>query len=509
MINFYKALLLATIFIIVNGCSSSRSASYFSSNKKIEHGILDFHNSLKIDEYINAFKQENIIVPKSEDVVFSSDFFQKSISSIHNKSLLQIAIKTRKENDKEKEELLGISLVLDISGSMFTDNKNEDSIESIKNAILEFREGTEFSLVLFNSSSELYIPPIVISNKNRKDIIEKVKNIEFGGGTNIEDGLVLGYKAMSEFKNENSRLILITDGISNVGITNPEEIAKKAKVEFIKGGRISTIGLGYDVDENLLRKIAKKGNGFYYFSDNAKTLTKYLREDLTSFIKPCLYDVVLNIEENKGYKVLDVYGYTEYKNKDNQYNIDIGELNVDDWRIFIVEIEKIKKITTEKEIPVVAKLTYKLKPKDKLNELVVKSSVNWNSKSKNNINNINEKVARNAVIFSNAIALQEISKLYNEGKYSEAKGISETQRKNIEIYTSISNDNELIPEITKFNSIENILNKDTKNPEKPNSERPVEKKNLNKFIKDAMVSYSLIQPGPWSIILILFAENIM
>lgn len=508
MKKIFKILLLATTFIIVSECSSSRSASYYSSNKKIEHGILDFDKTLKVDEYVNAFKQDSILVPKNKDVVFYSEFFQKSISTIHNKSLLQIAIKTRKENDEEKEELIGISLVLDISGSMLSDKKNEDSIESIKKAVLEFREGTEFSLVLFNNSSELYISPIRISNKNRKDIIEKIENIEFGGGTNIEDGLVLGYKAMSEFKNKNSRLVLITDGISNVGITNPEDIAKKAKVEFIKGARISTIGLGYDVDENLLRKIAKEGNGFYYFSDNAKTLTKYLREDLNSLIKPCLYDVVLNIEGNKGFKVLDVYGYSEYKNKDDQYNIDIGELNVDDWRIFIVEIEKFKKDSTNKEIPVLAKLSYRQKPLEKFKVIDIRKSINWNSTSKNSIDNINEKVARNAVIFSNALALQKISKLYNEGKYSDAKGISETQRRNIEIYTSISNDNELIPEIKKFNDIESIINNKSTDLEQPKKAERVKKSDLNQFIKDGLVTYSLIQPGPWSIVLILFAESI-
>jgi Ca-activated chloride channel family protein len=506
MIKIYKILLIIVFVIGLNGCSSSKSASYYSSNKKIEHGILDFDKSLRVDEYINAFNQDEIQVPKNEDIVFSSDFFQKSIHPDHNKTLLQIAVKTRKATTDDKNSSLGISIVLDISGSMFSDSKDKDSIESLKKAVWEFPDGTEFSLILFNHSANLYISPIKISNKNRKEIVEKIENIEFGGGTNIEEGLVLGYKAMSSFKNKDSRLLLITDGISNVGVTNPEDIAKKAEVEYKKGARISTIGLGHDVDEILLRKIAKEGKGFYYFSDNAKTLTKYLRDDLSSIVKTSAYDVVIEIEGNAGYKVIDVYGYSEHKNLDNQFKIDIGELNVDDWRIFIVEIEKFKKKSTNNEIPILSKLRYRNKPKGKLNELMLKNNINWNSLSTSN--NINEKVARNSVIFSNALALQEISKLYNDGKYTEAKQISETQRNNIEIYISLSNDSELVPEIEKFINVENIINKRINISEVSKSEKRVKKNELKQFIKEAMLTYSVVQPGPWSIVLILFAQSL-
>ena len=471
-------------------------------------GVLDFDKTLRVDEYVNAFRQDSLQNPENEDLLLSTEFFQKKIHSNQNKTLMQVAIKTRKEDKDETKERLGICIVLDISGSMYTDHKHTDSIQALKNSLLELKEGNEFSLVLFNDSATIHIPPTRITNENRKKLVQRMEEVQFGGGTNIEDGLVLGYKAMSKFQNKNSRLILITDGVSNVGVTDPKDISKKAKVEFLKGSRISTVGLGYDVDEAVLRKIAQEGKGFYYFANDAKVLTKLLREDLTSLVKPAVFDVSLQLQANAGYNILDVYGYNEYKNKDKNYSIPIGELNVDDWRILIVEVEKFKTQTTNQEIPISVLLNFRKTPKGKKITQKIDPKIDWNYVGEKSEENINEKVARNSILFANAIALQEISKLYNQSQFENAKRITDTQLNNLVAYSQLYHTNELDSETERFHKVKEIILERT-NPEIESlQERTPQNQQWKKVIKTAMQTVSLVQPGPWSVLLNLLAENI-
>ncbi len=67
--------------------------------------------------------------------------------------------------------------------------------------------------------------------------------------------------------------------------------------------------LGHYVDQKILRKIAEAGNGHFYFAENSKVLTKYLREDLKITVIPVARDISLNLELKKGYVFENIYGY--------------------------------------------------------------------------------------------------------------------------------------------------------------------------------------------------------
>ena len=158
---------------------------------------------------------------------------------------------------------------------------------------------------------------------------------------NIEEGLIGGYAQMAKFpEGIFSRLVLLTDGKSNVGVTNPRELAKLAESEYREGARISTIGLGHDVDERVLRKIAEDGSGDFYFADKAETLAKFLREELRSMLIPVARGAKLRLSAVEGARIRRVYGYENApRDESGAIVIDIGDLDVDNWRILMVEME--------------------------------------------------------------------------------------------------------------------------------------------------------------------------
>lgn len=85
-------------------------------------------------------------------------------------------------------------------------------------------------------------------------------------------------------------------------------MAQKLQIEYVEGARISTIGIGFDVDQGLLRNIAKQGNGHFYFLDSSDRLADIMREDLTSLVVPALKDINLDITTYTDFDILNAYG---------------------------------------------------------------------------------------------------------------------------------------------------------------------------------------------------------
>src|SRR6185369_16249322 len=87
------------------------------------------------------------------------------------------------------------------------------------------------------------------------------------GSTNLHSGLMLGYaEAKKHFRaGATNRVILLTDGIANTGVVEPERIAAESSEFNGQGIDLSTIGVGLDLNNDLLRTLARSGRGLYHF----------------------------------------------------------------------------------------------------------------------------------------------------------------------------------------------------------------------------------------------------
>ncbi len=484
---------LFTLFCIF-GCTSSQTASYRYTQKQIEHGDLDFESRLRVNEYINAFPQEDLAKPKKgEDLAVQIDYFSDSLPKSKSTTLAQIAIRTRVANVSERAKKFGISLVLDNSGSMKEDDKFQDALNATLAMVAELSEGTEFALIVFSNVARVVIKPTIITRQSRETIKDTIQQLSTEGGTNIEAGLVLGYKTMAKFSKEaQSRLLLLTDGQSNVGVTDPKELAKEADVQYLEGARISTVGLGFDVDEQLLRTIAEKGRGAYYFAENAAALKTFFRKDIESLMIPIAKDVRLAVKAGSESIIKKVYGY-EPPISNNSISIDVGELNSDDWRIVIVEIEgKANSVTVEATAsyrPISAKTTMTKKVAKKI-------VVGGQKKAK-----INKVVARNAVIFSNAMTLIEVSKLDKARKYKEAEDIVTIQLANLEVVRSLDKSSELKKEADNLLQVKQILQAKQGKEKGESLQLSTQPSDLKPLVQTAAKLAKMCVPGPWAFII--------
>ena len=150
-----------------------------------------------------------------------------------------------------------------------------------------------------------------VTEANRSRITSVVKKIRAGGGTNLGAGLRAGMGALaSRSRHTNSaKVILISDGLANKGLTDVAALAKIAAGAVKKEFAVSTVGVGIEFNEHLMTAIADSGTGRYYYLENPAAFAEVFQEEFYSTRTAALTAVRIHIPATGGITLIDVAGY--------------------------------------------------------------------------------------------------------------------------------------------------------------------------------------------------------
>ncbi len=150
----------------------------------------------------------------------------------------------------EKIEVNDIIFVVDVSRSMLAIDFPPNRLEVARKKILEFVElgPTDRIGIIIFSERAFTLLPLSTDLKLIKEMVAEIKVGFLGNGTNIGDALGLGVARASQSMTKNKVIILLTDGVSNVGSMTPLMAAKEAKEQGVK---VYTIGIGGAEGANL------------------------------------------------------------------------------------------------------------------------------------------------------------------------------------------------------------------------------------------------------------------
>jgi Ca-activated chloride channel family protein len=195
-------------------------------------------------------------------------------------------------------EGIDIILATDISSSMLAEDLKPNRIEAAKEVAVQFinsRPDDRIGLVVFSGESFTQCP----LTSNHALLINLFNEIGVGmidDGTAIGDGLATAVNRLKESKAKSKVIILLTDGVSNMGYIDPQSAAEIAE---LYGIRIYTIGVGtmgtalfpvrtqfgiqyqrmeVKIDEALLQKISALTNGKYFRATNKQKLQEVYKE---------------------------------------------------------------------------------------------------------------------------------------------------------------------------------------------------------------------------------------
>lgn len=200
---------------------------------------------------------------------------------------------------------LNLSLVLDRSGSM----EGEKMIRAREAAMFcvdQMLPTDRLSVVTFDDRIEVLFPSEPVTNKESMKGL--IAHVVARGSTALHEAWVRGGLSVSERMLDQgiNRVVLITDGQANVGITNTDEIVTQAMGLYQRGVSTSTIGIGADFNEDLLMPMAQSGGGNAWHVVEPDDMQRIFQVELEGLIAQFAHTVSLSLVPADGVRIVDV-----------------------------------------------------------------------------------------------------------------------------------------------------------------------------------------------------------
>ena len=187
--------------------------------------------------------------------------------------------------------------VLDYSGSM--QGKYASLIEGVNNGLSKLNQNDRFRIVLFNNNAkELTNGYTLATPDNVSRLTQTIESTKPNGGTNLYDGLKEGIKGLDS--DRASAIILVTDGVANVGTTEKKHFLTLLEQYDV---RLFTFVMGNSANRPLLDSMAKISNGFAMSVSNSDDIAGKLMLATEKLTHEAFHDVEINID---GVKVRDL-----------------------------------------------------------------------------------------------------------------------------------------------------------------------------------------------------------
>lgn len=178
---------------------------------------------------------------------------------------------------------LNLSLVLDRSGSM-----TGEPLEAAKRAavgLVRRLDPTDVvSVVAYGSRVETIAEPA--TGSEQPQLAARIDAIRTEGMTNLSGGWLRGQELVLQHAQEGgvNRVLLLTDGQANEGITDPETLAGLCRTSAEQGVSTSTIGFGARYNEHLLRMMADAGRGSTYYIERADQAADIFAQEIEGLL---------------------------------------------------------------------------------------------------------------------------------------------------------------------------------------------------------------------------------
>ncbi|MDB6148600.1 MAG: hypothetical protein JWQ44_48 [Chthoniobacter sp.] len=340
--------------------------------------------------------------------------------------IVQIEVEARRP-DLGKRVPMNLAVVLDRSGSM-QGAKIEKARQAANVALDQLGDDDVFSLVIYDNETQVLIAPQRVGDSRHRDELKaKIDRIRPGGGTALHAGVVLGSNQVRHaFEKERvNRVILLSDGLANVGPSRTADLASLGRELREDGIAVSTIGLGDDYNEDLMTALAEASSANYYYVKDAEKLPGIFSEEIGVARSLLARSVTIRINVPAGVRLKEIIGRPEIECRDRSAEIELPELFGSEKRRFLA------RCVADAEGPVSleanVELNYENAEGSRAAAQNSAAKVAFTTDQKKADDSVRLEVRREAGVLYNWMAKEQAVKLADQGKPQEAAALLRQQ----------------------------------------------------------------------------------
>lgn len=303
------------------------TGSYTIARRWLDEGEMPDPASVRVEEFVNAFDY-NYRAPRS-GLDIHVDGGPSPFDD--NNVIVRVGVQAAVIDDRHRENA-ALTFVVDTSGSMDRDDRLGLVKEALTEMIGELDNDDTVAIVTYGDSSAIVLEPTLVSNDD--EIYDAIDDLRPGGSTNLEAGLRTGYELADQAYVEDgiNRVILASDGVANVGNTDPDALSREITDRAINGIQLVTVGFGMgNFNDTTMEQLADQGDGFYAYVDTLEEAERLFKLELIDNLTPVAMDARIQVEFDED--VVDSYRLIGFENRgvlDSDFrsdDVDAGELN--------------------------------------------------------------------------------------------------------------------------------------------------------------------------------------
>ena len=333
--------------VVEQGFSDTETApsSYFSLDRntagyslvrtQLRQGVKISPESVRLEELVNYFDYD-YPAPEAGEAVGVSAYLSDCPWNAEHK-LMTVGIKTE---EAVRTGDANYVLLVDVSGSMggtVAGTEGQSRLDLVKygaNKLLDTLGAQDrVSIVTYASGVKTVLESTAATEENKPAIRNAINKLSSYGSTNGSDGLQRAYEQAEAHRaeNGNNRIIILSDGDFNVGISNQDELKEFIQEKAKSGIALSVVGVGMgNLRDDFMQTLALNGNGNYCYIDTPLEAQKVFVEEVAGTLYTVAKDakagVTFNADAVSSYRLLGYDMKTMSEEDFNNMEKDAGEI---------------------------------------------------------------------------------------------------------------------------------------------------------------------------------------
>lgn len=302
------------------------TGSYTRFRDAVLNGMSMDASEVRTEEFVNYFAQDYPTPERGLGV--SIDATALPFQPEHR--LVRVGISSAPASSVSRDDA-DLALVVDCSGSMGEAGKMETTKTALRTLVTSLRPTDRVALVCYSTEARVVLEPTPLSE--RDGILAAIDELAPRESTNTAAGLALGYDLAMSMRSEGrmTRVVLLSDGVANVGETDPDGILSRISTEAKAGINLISVGVGITTyNDHLLEQLADQGDGWHVYIDTAAEAERVFATGLTGSLVVAATDARAQVDfdpaQVSGYRLL---GYENRAIADEDFRndaIDGGEV---------------------------------------------------------------------------------------------------------------------------------------------------------------------------------------